>query len=55
VPDKSRTLVGISINPANKNELIETLFRKKLVEYNATLTLCTLSPTDIIEGYYKFW
>ena len=49
-----RTLVGVLTNPANKNELIETLFRKKLAEYDITLTLCTLSPTDIIEGYYKF-
>ena len=55
LPDKLRTLVSISTNPANKNTLIESLFKKKLAEYNTTLTSCTLSPTDIMEGYYKFW
>ena len=54
LPNESRTLVGVLTNPANKNTLIESLFKKKLAEYDATLTSCTLSPTNIMEGYYKF-
>ena len=54
VLDISRTLVDVSTNPANKYESIITLFSKKLVEYTTVLTSCTLSPTDIMEGYYRF-
>ena len=53
-PNESRTLVSASINPANRNELIEYLFRKKLATYKATLISWTLLPTDIMEEYYKF-
>ena len=54
-PDVSRTLVRVSTNLANKNNLINQIFDKKLAEYTATLTSCSLSPSDVMEGYYKFW
>ena len=54
LPNELRTLVDVSTNPANKNALIESLFKKKLAEYDAILTSYTLSPTNIMEGYYKF-
>jgi len=54
-PDVSRILVKVSTNPANKNDSINQIFNKKLAEYVAMLTSCSLSPSDVMEGYYKFW
>ena len=51
----SRTLVGISTNPVNDNKSITTIFYNKLAEYITSIISCNLSPSDIMDRYYKFW
>jgi len=54
-PNVSRTLVRVSTNPANDNKSITTIFYNKLAEYIASITSYNLSPSDIMDRYYKFW
>ena len=54
-PNKMRILVGVETNPSNINKEILNLMHLKTQGYLATLTSCTLSPSDIMEGCDKFW
>ena len=52
---QSRTLVGISTNPANNNSSIYLLFQTKLNQYITVMQTIDLLPSEIWKGYLCFW
>ena len=51
---QSRTLVGVSTNPANDNSLIYSLFQTKLNQYIPAMQTTDLLLSEIWKGYLCF-